>query len=251
MQLLLSALEPRGRRAACTSTSATSASIARSRAPPGSTRTGEGNDSELFDALRDKDFPAVHELTGALPEPARDALRALAALVRARRRDASPPRARAAARCRRSRRRSTRVADARRAATGVDAIHVDLADLRGYHYYTGATFSVFAHGDARRGRRLRTRRPLRRRGPRVRPRAARHRLLAGPAAARGAGRRRRCARRDRRARRPRPGIGQARSTACARRARRSSSRCPARRRDGARPGGCWFSASGEWRVVTR
>jgi len=29
-------------------------------------------------------------------------------------------------------------------ATGVDAIHVDLADLRGYHYYTGATFSVFA-----------------------------------------------------------------------------------------------------------
>ena len=31
-------------------------------------------------------------------------------------------------------------------ATGVDAIHVDLADLRGYHYYTGATFSVFAAG---------------------------------------------------------------------------------------------------------
>ena len=33
------------------------------------------------------------------------------------------------------------------AATGVDAIHVDLADLRGYHYYTGATFSVFAEGE--------------------------------------------------------------------------------------------------------
>jgi ATP phosphoribosyltransferase regulatory subunit len=31
--------------------------------------------------------------------------------------------------------------------TGVDAIHVDLADLRGYHYYTGATFSVFAQDD--------------------------------------------------------------------------------------------------------
>ena len=29
-------------------------------------------------------------------------------------------------------------------AANVDAIHVDLADLRGYHYYTGATFSVFA-----------------------------------------------------------------------------------------------------------
>ena len=32
----------------------------------------------------------------------------------------------------------------RRAPRDVDAIHVDLADLRGYHYYTGATFSVFA-----------------------------------------------------------------------------------------------------------
>ena len=33
------------------------------------------------------------------------------------------------------------------ATEGVDAIHVDLADLRGYHYYTGATFSAFAPGD--------------------------------------------------------------------------------------------------------
>src|SRR6185503_15858917 len=32
-------------------------------------------------------------------------------------------------------------------ATGVDAIHVDLSDLRGYHYYTGATFSVFAQDE--------------------------------------------------------------------------------------------------------
>jgi ATP phosphoribosyltransferase regulatory subunit len=29
----------------------------------------------------------------------------------------------------------------------VDAIHVDLADLRGYHYYTGVKFSVFAQDD--------------------------------------------------------------------------------------------------------
>jgi ATP phosphoribosyltransferase regulatory subunit len=36
------------------------------------------------------------------------------------------------------------VADLVSVAKGVDAIHVDLADLRGYHYYTGATFSVFA-----------------------------------------------------------------------------------------------------------
>ena len=39
------------------------------------------------------------------------------------------------------------VASLAAAATGVDAIHVDLADLRGYHYYTGATFSVFATGE--------------------------------------------------------------------------------------------------------
>jgi ATP phosphoribosyltransferase regulatory subunit len=31
-------------------------------------------------------------------------------------------------------------------AGDVAAIHVDLSDLRGYHYYTGATFSAFAQG---------------------------------------------------------------------------------------------------------
>src|SRR6185503_10548077 len=39
--------------------------------------SGEGNDAELFASLRDKDGPAVQELTAALPEPARGALRAL------------------------------------------------------------------------------------------------------------------------------------------------------------------------------
>ncbi len=42
--------------------------------------SGEGNDAELFAALRDKDSPAVAELTETLPEPARGALRALAGL---------------------------------------------------------------------------------------------------------------------------------------------------------------------------
>src|SRR5215471_13852108 len=51
--------------------------LARSAGLDGS---GEGNDSELFAALRNKDAPAVHELTAALPEPARAALRALATL---------------------------------------------------------------------------------------------------------------------------------------------------------------------------
>jgi ATP phosphoribosyltransferase regulatory subunit len=108
--------------------------------------TGEGNDSELFNALRDKDFAAVRELTDALPEGSRDALRALASLygpaqetIATARRvlPALPEVAEALA----------AVADLAAAAAGVDAIHVDLADLRGYHYYTGATFSVFATDD--------------------------------------------------------------------------------------------------------
>ena len=108
--------------------------------------TGEGNDSELFSALRDKDFPALRELTGTLPEASRDALRALAGLygpahetiASARRVLPDLPEVRQAL---------DAVAGLVEAAGGVDAIHVDLADLRGYHYYTGATFSVFATGD--------------------------------------------------------------------------------------------------------
>ncbi len=105
--------------------------------------TGEGSDSELFDALRNKDAAGVRDLTSGLPEVARDALRALVALygparetIDAARRvlPALPEVAEAL----------DAVAILSGAATGVDAIHVDLADLRGYHYYTGATFSVFA-----------------------------------------------------------------------------------------------------------
>ena len=29
----------------------------------------------------------------------------------------------------------------------VEALHIDLADLRGYHYQTGASFSVFTAGE--------------------------------------------------------------------------------------------------------
>ena len=108
--------------------------------------TGEGSDSELFDALRNKDAAGVRELTANLPEVARDALRALVSLY-------GPARETIDA-ARRILPPLPEVADAldivaslASAATGVDAIHIDLADLRGYHYYTGATFSVFAAGD--------------------------------------------------------------------------------------------------------
>ncbi len=108
--------------------------------------SGEDNDAELFTALRDKDAAAVHEQTSALPEPARGALRALAGLygpaaeTLSAARGALPalPDVTAALEA---------LAVLASAATGVDAIHVDLADLRGYHYYTGATFAVFAEGE--------------------------------------------------------------------------------------------------------
>jgi ATP phosphoribosyltransferase regulatory subunit len=108
--------------------------------------SGEGNDAELFAALRDKDGPAVSDLTATLPEPARSALRALAGLygpadgTLAAARDVLPELPGIAAAL-------DALAVFASAATGVDAIHVDLADLRGYHYYTGATFSVFAQDD--------------------------------------------------------------------------------------------------------
>ena len=139
--------------------------------------SGEGNDAELFAALRDKDGPAVQELTAALPEPARSALRALAGLygpadaTLAAARDVLPALPGIAAAL-------EALAILAGAASGVDAIHVDLADLRGYHYYTGATFSAFAQSGQWRHHRLRPRRPLRRRRSRVRPCAPRHRIHA-------------------------------------------------------------------------
>ena len=105
--------------------------------------TGEGDDAELFVALRDKDAATVLDLTAALPEPARGALRALPNLYGPA--DATLAAARAALP------RLPGVAAAldalsvlARAAAGSVQVHVDLADLSGYHYYTGATFSVFA-----------------------------------------------------------------------------------------------------------
>ena len=68
----------RGQCAGCISTSATSASIARSRPARASAATRE--DTELFAALRAKDVPAVAELTAKLPAAWRDALMALPTL---------------------------------------------------------------------------------------------------------------------------------------------------------------------------
>ena len=104
---------------------------------------GVGDDAELFDALRTKDLPAVRELTRGLPGAWRDALDALPTLY-------GP----AAAVLRDARGRlpdTPAIANAltaldtlaRAAAPLVDSLHVDLADLRGYHSQKGAIFSLF------------------------------------------------------------------------------------------------------------
>ncbi len=108
---------------------------------------GDGSDSELFSALRTKDVPAVAELTARLPAAWRDAFAALPTLygpadevlaaARARLPD-TPSIAGALA---------TLSTLAETAASKVEALHIDLADLRGYHYQTGANFSVFTAGE--------------------------------------------------------------------------------------------------------
>ena len=141
MQLMLSVLEASGIGALHLDLGHVGVYGALARAA-GLSGSGEGDDTELFAALRDKDAPSVHELTAALPSTPRDALRALVAMygpadaTLAAARSALPPLPDV-----------TSALDALAAlahAAHVDAIHVDLADLRGYHYYNGATFSVFA-----------------------------------------------------------------------------------------------------------
>jgi ATP phosphoribosyltransferase regulatory subunit len=108
---------------------------------------GSGEDSGLFDALRVKDMPEVEALTARLPGAWRDALRALPTLYGPA--DAVLPRARAALPD------TPAIANALAAlealvqheAPRVDALHVDLADLRGYHYHNGVIFSVFVAGE--------------------------------------------------------------------------------------------------------
>jgi ATP phosphoribosyltransferase regulatory subunit len=114
----------------------------------GSGIASNGEDSELFAALSAKDVPTVAQITARLPAAWRDALTALPALygpagevlaeARERLPDTPPIRNALAA-------LGALVATS---SPRVDALHIDLADLRGYHYQNGATFSVFTSGEA-------------------------------------------------------------------------------------------------------
>ncbi len=107
-----------------------------------------GDDSGMFAALRAKDVPAVRELTQRLPAAWRDALRALPqlygpadeVLVRARRELPDIPAIANAL--------AALSALSQAAISRVEELHIDLADLRGYHYQNGVTFSVFTAGES-------------------------------------------------------------------------------------------------------
>ncbi len=107
----------------------------------------DGDESELHDAMRTKDLPAVRELAARLPAAWRDALVALPALygpaddVLAAARERLPDIPAVANAL------AALAALAREFAGRVEALHVDLADLRGYHYHSGAIFSVFTGGE--------------------------------------------------------------------------------------------------------
>ena len=109
--------------------------------------SGNVEDSELFAALRTKDGPAVALLTANLPAAWRKALTALPTLygpagevlAAARAELPDTPAIRNAL--------AALAALAQSAEREVEALHIDLADLTGYHYQNGAIFSVFTAGE--------------------------------------------------------------------------------------------------------
>ena len=113
----------------------------------GSRIAGDGGDTELFAALRTKDRSAVAELTARLPAAWRDAFLILPTLygpadeVLATARERLPDTPSIAGAL------SALATLAAAARDRVEALHIDLADLRGYHYQNGASFSVFTAGE--------------------------------------------------------------------------------------------------------
>lgn len=108
---------------------------------------GIGEDQELFQALRAKDVAAVGEIVARLPAVWRTALTALPTLY--------GPAAEVLASAREQLPDTPAIANALAtlstlaASVGneVEALHVDLGDLTGYHYQNGAIFSVFVAGE--------------------------------------------------------------------------------------------------------
>ena len=105
-----------------------------------------GEDGDLFIAMGAKDVPTVESICAKLPTAWRNALTTLPALY--------GPAQEVLARARAELPDTPAIANAlsaldalaQSAAGQVEALHIDLADLRGYHYQNGAIFSVFTSG---------------------------------------------------------------------------------------------------------
>ena len=108
---------------------------------------GRGDESELFEAMRTKDLPAVREITRALPAAWREALEALPTLYGPAGEVLSAARAALPDVPSIANALSTLGALAHAARLLKVALHIDLADLRGYHYQNGTIFSVFTAGE--------------------------------------------------------------------------------------------------------
>ena len=108
---------------------------------------GNGEDTELFAAMRSKDVASVAVHTAKVPTAWRNALAALPTLygpatdvlAAASERLPDTPAIRNAL--------AALAALAASAEPRVEALHIDLADLAGYHYQNGAIFSVFTAGE--------------------------------------------------------------------------------------------------------
>ena len=102
---------------------------------------------ELFEAMRMRDLPAVHALSAKLPVAWREAFATLPhlygpadeVLAEAQARLPDVPAVANAL--------TALAALAESFAAEVEALHVDLADLRGYHYHNGPLFSAFTAGE--------------------------------------------------------------------------------------------------------
>ena len=108
---------------------------------------GGSEEIELFEAMRSKDLPTVRELTARLPAAWRDGFAALASLY--------GPAGEVLREAARTLPDVPAVANALTALAELDrvfasrvVVHVDLADLRGYHYHNGPIFSVFTAGES-------------------------------------------------------------------------------------------------------
>lgn len=104
-------------------------------------------EGDLFVAIAAKDVPAVADLCRRLPNVWRNALTALPSLYGPAQEVLAEARATLPDTPAIANALGTLDALAQSAASRVEALHIDLADLRGYHYHNGAIFSVFTAGE--------------------------------------------------------------------------------------------------------